>query len=320
MLHYLDRDLSVEGDESVLDCLLRHGVSIGSSCRAGLCQSCLVQGATEPPLAAQRGLKEALVARHFFMACQCPARVSPAIIAEDALPTFPSQVLEAKQLAPDVFRVLVERPSAFDFEGGQFVHLIRPMDGLTRPYSIASSNRDPHLELHVARLSRGQMSAYLTEGAHVPLLLRGPAGDCTYRHKSAEPLLLVGTGTGLAPLMGILRAALDAGHQAPVHLVHGARHLDGLYLHDELQLLQTQHAALCYEESIWMADSGTPDVRHVDIVQLIRRDFPQLTGHRVYLCGHPDLVHALKRQCFLAGAAMSMIHSDPFVSASPSPP
>ena len=61
------------------------------------------------------------------------------------------------------------------------------------------------------------------------------------------------------------------------------------------------------------------DPLRIDIAQLTRQTLPRLNGHRVYLCGHPDLVRQLKKQCFLAGASMSMIHSDPFVSAPPAP-
>src|SRR6478609_11679992 len=166
-LRYLDRELAICGTESVLDCLLRHGVPVGSSCRSGVCQSCLVQGATAAPAAAQKGLKLALSQRHFFMSCQCPAQESPAIVESDQLPTFTSQVLKVTQLSPSVFRVVIQRPLELQFESGQFIQLVRPGDGLTRPYSIASRDCDEFIELHVARLAGGQMSDYLTCGEQV---------------------------------------------------------------------------------------------------------------------------------------------------------
>ena len=61
-----------QDNESVLDCLTGHGVPVPSSCRSGICQTCLmraVEGAV--PLAAQQGLKETLRAQNYFLACVC---------------------------------------------------------------------------------------------------------------------------------------------------------------------------------------------------------------------------------------------------------
>lgn len=325
-LRYLDRELSVAGDESVLECLLRHDVNVSSSCRSGICQSCLVQGGSLPPNSAQKGLKSALVQRRFFLACQCRAAESPEIVAEDVLPTFSSRVLEIVKVAPAIFRVFIERPDSFEFQSGQFINVARP-DGLVRPYSIASCAGDKVIELHVARVHDGEMSTYLTQAPGVPVELRGPLGECVYSGQHKEALLLVGTGTGLAPLLGVLRSALLAAHQGPISLIHGATRVDDLYLRSELLGLEKQHANLHYKESVFnpstqvgslavpSAEAG--DLRFIDVAELLKRDYPKLVGHRVYLCGHPDLVRTLKKHCFLAGASMAMIHSDPFVSAHP---
>jgi ferredoxin-NADP reductase len=151
-----------------------------------------------------------------------------------------------------------------------------------------------------------------------------------YCNNPDESLLLVGTGTGLAPLLGIVRAALDQNHRAPIVLLHGATSPENLYLHPELTQLQKLHPQFRYRSSVWAphqagaADGSlestlsdaVSDPVHIDITQLARQTVPRLMGHRVYLCGHPDLVQKLKKQCFLAGASMSMIHSDPFVTSS----
>lgn len=333
-LRYLDRELEICGTENVLDCLLRHGVAVASSCRSGVCQSCLVQGAAAPPGVAQKGLKVALTQRHFFMSCQCPASDSPAIVQSDQLPRFSSQVTKVTQLSSNIFRVVIQRPVGLHFESGQFIQLVRPADGLTRPYSIASRAQDEFIELHVARLIDGQMSNHLTEGALVTLQVAGPLGECVYAGNADEPLLLVGTGTGLSPLLGVLRTALDKNHRAPIVLLHGATTRENLYMHAELTQLQKLHPQFRYFGSVWSPAAASAaslgpsestarnvetDPLRIDIAQLTRQTLPRLNGHRVYLCGHPDLVRQLKKQCFLAGASMSMIHSDPFVSAPPAP-
>jgi NAD(P)H-flavin reductase len=242
---------------------------------------------------------------------------SPELVEGDALPAFSSRVLGVEELRPEIYRVFIERPKAFEFQSGQFVHLTRPADGLTRSYSIASLEADRVLELHVARLPGGEMSHFLTSNLGAALELRGPLGDCVYFGNSDEPLLLVGTGTGLAPLLGVVRTALERNHQAPIHLVHGAPHEDRLYLRKELRELDSRYEQFSYSEDVLHPEPASPGsgsrASSVGLPTLLEERFADLEGTRVYLCGDPQLMHRLKRQCFLAGAAMRSIHSDPFV-------
>ena len=108
------------------------------------------------------------------------------------------------------------------------VHHRAAQDGLARSYSIASLLTDDSLELHVRVLPEGRMSQWLASTARVghadgdP----GPSGDCFYTAgREDQPLLLAGTGTGLAPLFGIARDALRQGiaPRAPVPRRHRRR-------------------------------------------------------------------------------------------------
>lgn len=322
-LVYKGTPFAARSGESVLDCLVRNDIPVRSSCRAGVCQSCLVQGKSTPPPAAQKGLARSLSSRHFFLACQCSAEESPEVVCEDELPVYSSRVLTVERLGAQIYRVFIERPTGVEFHGGQFIHLTRPTDGLTRSYSIASRATDELLELHVARLERGEMSGYLTGTPGAALQIRGPAGECVYTGNREESLLLVGTGTGLAPLLGVLRTALDDQHSGPIHLFHGATQPDGLYFRDELRQLEEEQEHLSYTESVLSSGLGPKGEAAIQtnpaagLPSTLKEQFPDLTGFRVYLCGNPDLVHRLKRQCFLAGASMQSIHSDPFVLSQP---
>lgn len=149
------------------------------------------------------------------------------------------------------------------------------------------------------------------------LRVRGPSGECFYRPDRPEaPILLSGTGTGLAPLWGILRDALGHGHQGPITLVHGARDRNGLYYVQQLQELSTQFSQFRYVRCVW---EGEPEagVEVGDIAAVAPKVAGNLKGARVYLCGDPERVHALEKRCYLAGAAMKDILSDPFVVATP---
>jgi CDP-4-dehydro-6-deoxyglucose reductase, E3 len=312
-LRFFGKDLPFLEGESVLECLLRHEQPVASSCRTGVCQSCLVLARGQaPPASAQKGLNEALVAQGYFLACQCPAQSGLEIVSADDLPCYESQIIESQHLGAEVYRLLIARPAELDFRAGQFLQLIRPDDGLTRSYSIASLPSDKAIELHVALLPQGRMTQYLVRTPGARLRLRGPSGHCFYlNEKRQEPILMAGTGTGLAPLYGILKSALAAGHVAPLYLFHGSTHPQGFYLHRELE-----HLSDCYPQFHYMENvRPSSDEEGSDLPALVKERLPQLSGFRVYLCGNPEFVHRMKKQCFLAGAAMRAIQSDPFVLA-----
>ncbi|HYP90709.1 MAG TPA: hypothetical protein VEQ59_21205, partial [Polyangiaceae bacterium] len=147
--------------------------------------------------------------------------------------------------------------------------------------------------------------------------LRGPAGDCFYTSADAEqPLVLAGAGTGLAPLWGILRDALAAGHRGAIQLWHGALAADGLYLRTELAALAQQYPQFTYHPCALQGEpSRELSVGRLD--ELLLQAIPTYGRQRFYLCGDAPLVQGLKRKLFLRGAPLREIFADAFLGASP---
>jgi NAD(P)H-flavin reductase/ferredoxin len=319
-IRFEDDQYALNAGETVLDGLLRQGVDVPNSCRAGACQSCLMRctDGGKPPVASQQGLKDALKAQGFFLACQCvPAADLSVARADGVLSRSSATVLRVEKLSGDVARVLLDCHAPFEYRPGQFLHLVRE-DGLTRSYSLASQGkRDKHLELHVRKVRGGAMSNWLHDDVTPghKLEVRGPAGDCFYLEgRPEQPILLAGTGTGLAPLYAIVRDAVHYGHTGPIRLYHGALNPDGLYLVDELKQLAAEHANFTYIPSVLDAQGACdPAIRVGNLEQMILADTPSFAGWRVFLCGNPELVKSLRKKIFLAGAKMKEIYSDAFV-------
>ncbi|MEP7366064.1 MAG: 2Fe-2S iron-sulfur cluster-binding protein [Acidobacteriota bacterium] len=308
---------ALKDGESVLDGLLRHGQRIPHSCKAGSCGSCVMRAVDgEVPAKAQAGLKDSWRERGYFLACVCKPEKDLRATAIDADAQVAARITALDRLSGDVLRVRIACEAAFEFRAGQYVTLLRE-DGLARSYSIASLPDEGELELHVRRLPNGQMSGWLHDSARVgdSLKVLGPMGECFYvPGRDEQPLLLIGTGTGLAPLYGILRDAIQQGHRGAVHLFHGAVRRSGLYLTDQLRELARQHPQVEYTPTVLVdEDSGGLCVGPVDDVVLAR--FPKLNGWRGFVCGDPDLVRKLKKKVFLAGMASRDIYSDAFLAA-----
>ena len=300
----------------MLAALLRQGEEIPHSCRSGVCRSCLLR-ATQgtPPALSQKAIKDTLRAQGYFLSCVAvpDEDLTVALPSADAVGHTRAILEQREQVAPAIYRLLLRHEEPFAFHAGQFVTLRRP-DGLRRAYSLAvPPNPQRQLELHVRHIPGGALSTWLCRelALGAPVDLFGPEGSCFYVPGEPErPLLLIGTGTGLAPLWGIVQEALEQGHTGPLRLYHGSRHADGLYRQAELRALAAAHPNLHYTPCTSATGLRADAAAFADL--------PDTSGYRVYLCGHPEMVKSAQRKAFLLGASLADLYTDPFVRAATS--
>jgi CDP-4-dehydro-6-deoxyglucose reductase, E3 len=321
-LRFKNRSLALQPYESVLDCLLRNGEAIPYACKAGMCQACLVRAVDcDATPESRKWIKPNLQAKGYTLACQWVPETDVAA-ALPGLDEF-SVAVRIGEIAPLNERVLrlklqPEDPARmFAYRPGQYLTLINP-SGCIRSYSIANDyERDGFIELHIASTSHGEFTGWVFKDAQygTQLHMRGPAGDCYYNNLDgdAHPLVLAGTGTGLAPLYGIARDALQQGHRGSIHLYHGGRTPAQLYYVEELRQLAREHANFHYHPCVSEPGNtgGFEQGRLEPIVEsgLDPKTVPQT---RVYLCGAPDFVYAMRKRMFLKGLRTPHIHCDPF--------
>lgn len=303
--------------ETVLDAFLRQGVELPFSCRNGVCQVCLrrcVSGTL--PEAAQAGLRPALRALGYFLPCKCVPQTDMEIAPPREADLYSPAVVHSKELlAPDVCRLLLEPATALYYRAGQFINLRRP-DGLARSYSLASlPQEDYFLELHVKRMRGGLMSNWIFEElvAGDEVEIQGPLGRCYYVPGApTQSLLLIATGTGLAPLVGIVRDALRSAHRGDIFLYHGARTLQELYWCERLRELCGRHPNLHFTACV-SGSEVPPGAVHGRATDIAFARHPDLRGWRVYLAGSPSMVQAGEEFALRAGAHPERVHADPFL-------
>lgn len=300
----------------MLDVLRRHLVEVPFSCRMGLCHTCMLQCLDgDVPGEAQKDIKTSLRAQNYFLACQYIPKNDIEVALPERQEVFIStRLVDKHQLSPTVWRLRLETAVPIYYHAGQFIN-IRNESGWMRSYSLASlPSEDALLELQVKRMPEGRMSNWIADkllpGMH--LEIEGPNGHCYYTAEKPEaPILLVGTGTGLAPLVGILRDALHSGHIGPLHLYHGCRTCDEIYLHDYLAELAGKYKQFHYTACVTgePAGDGFSQGRAAD---LSLQTHASLAGWQVYICGAPSMVKSVQKAAFLAGANMPDIYTDPF--------
>ncbi len=308
-----------KANETVLDALLKANVDIPHACREGVCQSCLMRSLdVSPPSLAQNGIKDTLQHQKYFLACRCyPEQDMTVALPDHEGNEIIAEVSDKELLSADIMRLVLSIENEFSFYAGQFVNLKRP-DGLTRSYSIANTpSQSNTLEFHIKRLPNGRFSSWVHEELAVgeKLTVSEAKGTCHYLPgKFDQPLLLVGTGSGLAPLIGIINDALNKGHSGPIRLYHGSRDPEGLYLIDEMQALAESYENFDYTPCV----SGEHDREEFTkgrAHDVALSSAETLSGWRVYLCGHPDMVNQTKMMAYLKGASLSDIYADAFYTA-----
>lgn len=267
------------------------------------------------PEKARSGLKPTLAAQNYFMACSCyPESDIEVVLPEAGLGRLTARVADVELLNTDVLGIRLEPSHQIEYRAGQFINLFKDQD-TARCYSLASV-RALHeaLFLHVRRVPNGLVSGWLFDSlkAGDELTISEATGECFYvPGKPEQNILLIATGTGLAPLYGIIRDALLSGHKGKLCLYHGNYNLDGFYLVDELRKLAQVHGNFSYIPCV--SDGAAPEGYASGMVlDVALAENPDLAGWRVFLCGNPNMVNAAKQQTFFAGASMRDIFADPF--------
>ena len=315
-----ERQIDCRQGESLLDALLRENIDIPYACREGACQSCMVRSLNgSPPLTAQNGLKDVLKHQNYFLACLCLPHEDMTISIGNSPASFTEgKVISKELLNPETLLLTIELAEPLDYYAGQFVNLKRA-DGLMRSYSIANNRIHAHkLSFHIRRLAGGKFSEWVHQELAIGdrIDVSDPQGLCYYLPNDLEQnMLLVGTGSGLAPLAGIIEEALHHDHRGDIHLYHGSREMDGLYWIDEMRELEQQYPNFHYTPCVSRGDAprGIAQGRANEIA--VSR-LSNLKDWRVFLCGHPDMVQQTKRDVFLKGASFQNIYSDAFHVAS----
>ncbi len=318
-LTFEGRDYDLRPGESVLDAMARHGVGLPSACRVGSCQACMIRSVSgDPGPDARRGLKATWRASGYFLACLARPSCDLTVAEPGDDAHTPARLISARPMGPGVLRVLVRPDRRLDYQPGQHVTLSRP-GGITRIYSIVSlpaqSDRTG-IELHVRVYPAGAMSGWLS-GARpgAPLTLGSPAGECFYLPgNTAGPLLLAGTGTGIAPLLAVARAALADQHPGPVVLIHGAAEPDGLYLGRQCPPALAASPGRTVSWRTCVLSDGE-DIAAAATAELAALACPP-GGVRAYLCGGAGSVIRMRRALFMAGLSLADIYADQFVPAS----
>ena len=186
----------------------------------------------------------------------------------------------------------------------------------TRSYSIASAPAGDDIEVTVEELPDGEVSPYLVRSVSVGdrLELRGPLGGWfVWRAAQTEPVQLIGGGSGVVPLMCMLRAHGQAGSSAPIRLLYSVRSPDAIFYRAEV--LAAADEARDRTTVVFTRDAppGWPrPPARLDTDVLARETWPARVAPTCYVCGPTGFVEAVSELLVRAGHEPSRIRTERF--------
>jgi CDP-4-dehydro-6-deoxyglucose reductase, E3 len=266
-------------------------------------------------------LSEAEAAEGYVLLCQaracsdvCIETFSVTTPEQAHIKRMPARIERALPLSHDVMSLSLKLPAAedFRFEAGQYIDVMLN-GGRRRSFSIASPPHDSRLlELHVRRVAGGEFSARLfdADARNMLLNIEGPMGQFVYRPGDA-PMLLVGGGTGLAPLLSILRHVIGNGIQRGMSVYWGVRSERDLYADGVLRELAGRAPQLRY---LPVLSEPSPEWRGARgwVHEAVLRDFDDLGRYEVYAAGPPAMIAAVRRDFGRRGVGANHLNFDSF--------
>lgn len=312
--------LNVDAGANLLAVLREHSVPISYSCTAGRCGTCrckVVQGSV-----IETGRESKITHPEdegYVLACMsvlsgdCTIEVPE----PDEVVTHPARIIKAtvtaiEHLTHDIRRLRLQPAKPLEFSPGQYANLQFTPEHI-RPYSMANVAGSGELEFHVRLVPDGRVTGYIEHQLKVGDAVRvsGPLGTAYLRRKHEGPMLCVAGGTGLAPVLSIVRGALAHGMPNPIHLYFGVRSPQDVYGLEWLEQLGRDHPRL-HVHVVVGAGNDNPAWRSGLVTDAFNDDWADLDGWRAYLCGAPPMVEAATMMIKRKGVLPEHVYADAF--------
>ncbi len=325
-------EFEVDEDETVLRGAFRQGLMLMHGCKEGQCAACksfLLDGEVDLDKYSTFALNDFEKEEGWTLLCRAHAESDLVVelinydeeVLRDGIALQPKlmRVETLEPLTHDIHR-LVLSGAKLEYKPGQYVDIKIPDSDEVRSFSMANLPGD-EIELMIKVYPDGKFSSLLAgdgiqEGQE--LEVTGPYGVFTLRDKSERPLLFIGGGAGMAPILALLRSMAEKGSERPAVYYYGARGPSDLFHLDELAELERQlpnfrfvpALSHCEDDADWDGERGLI----TDVVSRLEEELGEVDA---YLCGPPPMVDAAIAMLDPNGVPESRVYYDKFTTTAP---
>ncbi|QGF23486.1 NADH:ubiquinone reductase (Na(+)-transporting) subunit F [Raineyella fluvialis] len=305
----LGREVEVADDQTILEACLRAGVWLPHSCTHGTCATCKVEvldGDVDHGEASSFALMDFEREEGKTLTCcarpQTDVTIEADIDVDEELEIHPVEdftgtIVELSDIAHDIKRLRIELDRDLHFNAGQYMRVIVPgTDGIDRTWSMANSPSENRIiEFQVRNVPGGVATdGWLFKDAALgdSVQLSGPYGRFVLRTWEEEkPVVMLGGGTGLAPLASMVKhALLDEAYDGHITLYAGGRTVADLYDVDVFRAMEEEYPDQFTFHPCVSAEEPPEGYRAGFVSTAMEEDFDKLTGYQGYMCGSPAMV------------------------------
>ena len=318
-------------DEDLVSAAAKAAITLPSTCRSGTCGTCsgtcskgdyALSSHSDAALSAEQaeagGILMCRTHPKGDLVVEVPTDL--AHIMAGPAPELECTVVAIEDLGGQVMRLEIKAlEGGASFEPGQYMELIIPGSPTSRAYSLSNApNWDGTFEFLIRLQPNGKFSTWLKDVAKIgdKIHARGPQGSFVLQAGSLNPRRFVAGGTGLAPMLSMLRQMAAFGEMNDAHLYLGVNTEDDLFGQAQLDELKALLPNLRIDICVWKAKNGWQGFTGTPADALkrdLKNDLVKGLQPETYLCGPPGLVDATERAVTEMGVAMSSIFSEKFL-------
>lgn len=331
-------EMEVEEGEAILEAAFRQGVALMHGCKEGQCSTCkalLLDGDAEMERYSTFALPDHEKEEGYVLLCKTvpysDLKVELLQYDEEALKVsipvknFRASIESIESLTHDIRKLSLKliEPKEITFHSGQFVDLYVPGQNFYRSYSMSNTpSQSDRLEFMIKIFKGGKFSTLLDEQFKPgdELEVRGPFGNCIRREENTGDIVLIGGGSGMAPLWSILNDMAEKKVKRKVTFFYGARSKRDLFYLDKFEELSQRLEGFRFipalsepqPEDNWDGETGL-------ITEVIERYLDADAARKdleAFLCGPGPMIDASIMILRDKGVTPDRIFFDKFVPAS----
>ncbi len=305
-------------EETVLDAAFRQGYNLAYGCREGQCSACkcyLLEGEVDLKRYSNFALSDTERANGYALMCRAMPERDVVIELlhydpdnyrlENAIRDGVATVTDVRELTHDIVGLTLSVEGELSWLPGQYLDLHVPgAEDARRSFSIANLPGEDRVELMIKRYPGGRLSGMLGESivAGSELAFTGPYGAFHLR-RSERPILMIAGGSGMAPVLAVLRQLAEEGCARPVRFYYGAREERDLFAQEEIARIGER-----------LADFEFTPVTGRFVHEVVGEQL-QSSEHDVYMCGPPPMLEAAEAMLSRRGVDPGRIFQDKFTAS-----
>ncbi|MEZ0340454.1 benzoate 1,2-dioxygenase electron transfer component BenC [Mycobacterium sp. pV006] len=321
------RFVTCRGDQTVADASYRSRINIPLDCRDGACGTCKAlceSGTYDGGTYIDDALSADEAEQGYVLPCSMRPRSDLVLqiagtseSAKTQATDYSGTLTELERLSPTTVKIGIDIPNRGElaFLPGQYVNIKVPGTDQSRSYSFANAPHEERLTFLVKLSPGGAMSDYLAHRATVgdAITFTGPNGSFFLRDAD-RPVLLLAGGTGLAPVLSMLRAMAAKKSDRRAHLIYGVSTDADLVALDEITAVAADLEDFTWDHCVSDPNSTAlnrgPDRAYV--TNLIETDHLHDGEVAIYLCGPPPMVESVRTHLSGAGIEPSGFYYEKF--------